>query len=37
MIAGQIRANFNKNENKKINKRRQEEGMKKVKDGRKKE
>ena len=37
MIAGQIRANFNKNENKKINKRRQEEGIKKVNDGRKKE
>ena len=29
--------NFNKNLNKRINKRRQEEGIKKVKDGRKKE
>ena len=29
--------NFNKNLNKRINKRRQEEGIKKVNDGRKKE
>ena len=34
-IGGKIR-NFNKNSNKRINKRRQEEGIKKVKDGRKK-
>ena len=32
-----IRRNFNKNENKRINRRRQEEGIKKVKVGRKKD
>ena len=37
MIGGKVRRNFNKKFKKRINKRRQEEGIKKVKDGRKKE
>ena len=36
-IGGKIRRNFNRNQNKRINKRRQEERIKKVKDGRKKQ